>query len=122
MANAGQAAAVRVIIATAAVTSDFHVTHFDEGICAIQVDSPEKLGGTLASLHIQDAQMPAYRSLLAGLCPEVKDVISDSGKFPLNTGLLVSDITNAVAGQLVASPNFKGNCVPSSFQATTGTT
>jgi hypothetical protein len=116
MANAGQAAAVRVIIATAAVTSDFHVTEFDPGVCSIQVDDPTKLGGTLASLHIQDVQIPHYRQLLAGLCPEVKAVISDPNKFPLNPGLLLSTVITAVEGQLGASPNFKGNCTPASFQ------
>jgi hypothetical protein len=111
MATARQAAIVRTVLALAAVTNNVHVRRFDPLICEIEVDDPLKLQGTFSDIGVQPMQLTPFRQLLASFCPEISADIMDPVKCPLNVDMQIKLVANFVDGNLVASPNFRGDCI-----------
>ena len=114
MASAPRAANARTILATTAVTGLLHITHIDRDSCTVVVDDPSKLNGTFEDLGVQEIQMPAFREILASLCPEaeVHGLVLDEEEFPLTASTPIAIVVGALEAALADSEDFKGACLP----------
>ncbi len=113
MASGARAANVRTVLATAAVTNKIQMTHLDGDSCTVVVDDQTKLNGSFADLGIQEFQMSAFRSLLAGFCPEpdVKAAVNNQAQFPLAATTPIPIVVGALEALLDNSANFAGKCL-----------
>jgi hypothetical protein len=119
MASAARAANVRTVIATVSVANTLHITHLDGATCTVVVDDQSKLAGPFSNLGIQDFQMPAFRQVLASLCPEkdVHDTVSDENQFPLSASTPIPMVVGALEASLENSASFNGTCLPTTAQS-----